>query len=123
MPIIRRVGIRCGVGIKYMLPVLLNRGGVSVTRTDTSSGFSGNAHFYKVYFSGEHYETSKEMVAQRCGVSAPVGVDSAYSHVHIRTLVQGGKTERQRISLSSDSGYTKDTPAFRVTIGDKNGKS
>lgn len=107
-----------------MLPGLLNRGGVSVTRTDTSSGFSGDAHFYKVYFSGEQLIGDiEEMVAEQCHVGIPVGVDSTNSHVHIRTLVQGGKTEHQRIALSSDSGYTNDTPAFRLTIGDENGKS
>lgn len=107
-----------------MLPMLLTRGGVSVTRSDTSSGLIGDAHFYKVYFSGEQLVGDvKEMVAERCGVGVPIGVDSNNSHFHIRTLVQGGKTEHQRIALSSDSGDTSDTPAFRLTIGDENGNS
>ncbi len=107
-----------------MLPVLLNRGGVSVTRTDTSSGYSGDAHFYKVYFTGELLLGDvEEMVAERCGAGVPVGVNSNNSHVHVRTLVQGGTTEHQRIALSSDSGNTNEIPAFRLTISDEHGNS
>ncbi|KAL7440180.1 hypothetical protein ACHAXH_004154 [Discostella pseudostelligera] len=107
-----------------MLPVLLSRGGVFVTRTDISTGFVGDAHIYKVYFSGEQLVRDvDEMVPERCDVGVPVEVDSTNSHIHVRTLVQGGKTEHQRITLSSDSGNTKESPAFRLTIGDASGKS
>jgi hypothetical protein len=104
------------------LPILLNRGGVFVTKTDTSSGFVGDAHFYKVYFSGGQLVGDvEEMVAEQCVTG--VQVDSTNSHVHIRTLIQGGKTEHQRITLSSDSGKTNDTPAFCVSISDLNANS
>ena len=103
------------------LPILLNRGGVFVTKTDTSSGFVGDAHFYKVYFSGGQLVGDvEEMVAEQCETGVSAEVDSTNSHVHIRTLIQGGKTEHQRITLSSDSGKTNDTPSFRLSISDLN---
>lgn len=61
-----------------------------------------------------------EMIAEYCEAGIPPEVDSTNSHVAIRTLIQGGKTEHQRITLSSDSGTTRDTPAFRLTISDQN---
>ena len=49
-----------------VLPILFNRGGVFVPKTDTSSGFVGDAHFYKVYFSGGQLVGDvEEMVAER----------------------------------------------------------
>ena len=95
-----------------------------MTKTDTSSGFVGDAHFYKVYFSGGQLVGDvEEMVAEQCETGISAEVDSTNSHVHIRTLIQGGKTEHQRITLSSDSGKTNDTPSFRVSISDLNANS
>eukprot|EP00970_Alexandrium_tamarense_P009994 scaffold1976_cov187-Alexandrium_tamarense.AAC.23 len=106
------------------LTILGDNGGVFVTRTDDTSGFVGNAHFYKVYFNGDHILGDiDEMVPEHCSVDLPVGMDSTNSHFHVRTLVQGGKTEHQRISLSSDAGTTNDTPAFRLSISDADANS
>jgi len=103
------------------LPILLSRGGVIVTKSDTSSGIVGDAHFYKVYFAGSQLVGDvNEMIAEYCEAGILPGVDSTNSHVAIRTLIQGGKIEHQRITLSSDSGTTRDTPAFRLSISDQN---
>jgi hypothetical protein len=89
------------------LPVLSVGGGVSVTKSDTTSGFTGDAHFYKVYFTGLGLIGDvPELVAEQCANGIPPGVDSFNSHVHVRTLLQGGGTEHQRLVLASDSGST-----------------
>jgi hypothetical protein len=106
------------------LPILSNNGGVFVTRSDTSTGFTGDAHYYKVYFSGTQLVGDvDEMVAEPCSTGVASGADSTNSHVHVRTLIQGGSTEHQVVSLASDSGHTNDTPAFQLSISDSNGNS
>ena len=106
------------------LPILSNNGGVFVTKSDTTTGFVGNAHFLKVYFSGEQLVGDvEEMIAEQCITGVPPGVDSTNSHVYIRTLTQGGKTEHQRVTLNVDSGSTSETPAFRLSISDLNTNS
>ena len=89
------------------LPNLSSRGGVSVTKSDTTSGFTGNAHFYKVYFAGLGLIGDvPELLAEQCVTGIPPGVDSTNSHVYVRTLLQGGGTEHHRLVLASDSGST-----------------
>ncbi|KAL7554975.1 hypothetical protein ACHAWF_018557 [Thalassiosira exigua] len=106
------------------LSILSDAGGVLVTRTDTSSGLAGDAHVYKVYFTGSGLVGDvEELVAEQCATGVPPGVDSTNSHIHVRTLIQGGKTEHQRVTLSSDSGSTSDAPAFRLTITDSDANS
>ncbi|KAL7542723.1 hypothetical protein ACHAXR_012023, partial [Thalassiosira sp. AJA248-18] len=106
------------------LSILFDEGGVLVTKTNTSSGFTGDAHYYKVYFTGGQLVGDvEEMVAEQCANGIPPGVDSTNSHINIRTLIQGGKTEHQRITLSSDSGRTSGNPAFRLSISDSNANS
>ena len=101
------------------LPVLGDYGGVLVTKSEGTSGYIGNAHFYKIYFNGEQLLGDvEEIEPQHCSSGIPSGMDSTNSHFHVRTLVQGGKTEHQRISLSSDTGTTNDTPSFQLTITD-----
>jgi len=103
------------------LSILLDNGGVEVTKTDTSSGFVGDAHFYKVYFSGVQLVGDvQEMVAEQCATGIAPEIDSTNSHVYVRTVYNGGKTEHQQVTLASDSGSTNDTPAFRLSISDSN---
>lgn len=103
------------------LSILSNNGGVLVTRTNDTSGYTGSAHLYRVHFvGGGLIGDVAEMVAEECSSGIVAGVNSSNSHVHIRTLVQGGKTEHQRITLSSDYGSTSDTPAFQLSIFDSN---
>ena len=106
------------------LSILVNKGGVFVTKSDTSSGFIGDAHFYKVYFSGDQLIGDvDEMVVEQCVTGVRPGVDATTSHVHIRTLIEGGATEHHQIVLASDSGSTGDSPAFQLTISDLNANS
>ncbi|KAL9190302.1 hypothetical protein ACHAXT_007513 [Thalassiosira profunda] len=105
------------------LSILSDNGGVLVTKTDTSSGFVGDAHFYKVYFSGDGLIGDvDEMVAEQCVSGILPGVDATNSHVHVRTLIQGGTTEHQRVTLASDSGSTTGS-AFRLTVSDADSNS
>eukprot|EP00984_Skeletonema_dohrnii_P023836 scaffold12938_cov128-Skeletonema_dohrnii-CCMP3373.AAC.1 len=106
------------------LSILSNNGGVLVTRTNDTSGYVGDAHLYRVHFiGGGLIGDVDEMVAEECSSGIVAGVDSSNSHVHIRTLVQGGKTEHQRVTLSSDFGSTSDTPAFQLSILGSNSNS
>ena len=106
------------------LPILSNNGGVLVTRTNDTTGFIGDAHLYRVHFIGSGLIGDiDEMVAEECSSGIVAGADSSNSHIHIRTMMHGGKTEHQRISLSSDFGNTSDSPAFRFSILDSSSKS
>eukprot|EP00985_Skeletonema_marinoi_P030515 scaffold32400_cov131-Skeletonema_marinoi.AAC.1 len=106
------------------LSILSNNGGVLVTRSNDTSGYVGDAHLYRVHFiGGGLIGDVDEMVAEECSSGIVAGVDSSNSHIHIRTLVQGGKTEHQRVTLSSDFGSTSDTPAFQLSILGSNSNS
>jgi len=106
------------------LSILSNNGGVLVTRTNDTTGYVGDAHLYRVHFIGSGLIGDvDEMIVEECSSGIPAGVDSSNSHVHIRTLVHGGRTEHQRITLSSDFGSTSDTPAIQLSILDSNSKS
>ena len=89
--------------------------GVYVTKSSGSDGFIGNAHFYKVYFRGSKVAGNiAQLEALNCTTSPTL--NNYNSHIAIKTLVQGGSVEHQRISLSSDSGYVDNIPAFQVII-------
>ena len=106
------------------LSSLSNNGGVLVTRTSDTSDYAGDAHLYKVYFVGDRLIGDvDEMIVESCSDGIPAGIDSTNSHVHVRTLVQGGRTEHQRITLSSDAGSTSEIPAVRLSIMDSNSNS
>ena len=95
-----------------------------VAKSEGSSGLTGNAHFYKIYFVGEQLHGDVDQIEpQHCSLGVPLGMDSTNSRFHIRTLIQGGKTEHQQVSLASDAGTTNDTPAFQLTISDSDANS
>ena len=111
-------------GALNSLPYFGQNGGVLVTKSEGTSGFIGSAHFYKIYFIGQQLLGDvDEIETQYCSSGVPSGMDSTNSHFHIRTLIQGGMTEHQRISLASDAGTTNDTPSFQLTITDLNANS
>uniref|UniRef100_A0A7S4I964 Fibronectin type-III domain-containing protein n=1 Tax=Odontella aurita TaxID=265563 RepID=A0A7S4I964_9STRA len=90
--------------------------GVSVTKTQGTSGVHGDAHVYKIYFNA--VADMNELVAEDCVSGLPGGVDASNSHAKIRTLIQGGSVDHQRVKLSADSGTTSSVDAFRLTITD-----
>eukprot|EP00957_Ditylum_brightwellii_P058354 4424428-Ditylum_brightwellii.AAC.1 len=104
--------------------MLIGPYGSFVTKSERTTGFTGMAHIYNIYFVGTSVLGDfDQIVAEDCITGVPSGIDSTNSGVNVRTLVQGGNTEHQRISLSSDSGTTDFVPAFQLTITDSNSNS
>ena len=95
-----------------------------MTKLEGSSVLPGNAHIYKIYFIGDQIQGDVNLIElQHCSWDVSIGMDSTNSHFHTRTLIQGGKTEHQQVSLASDAGTTNDTPAFQLTISDSDANS
>jgi len=94
---------------------------VTVTKSDTTTGFTGDSHSYKVYFG--NLGNVDEMIVETCITGVDTSINSSNSGVSISTLKHGGKTEHQQITLASDAGSTSDTPAFRLTISDDDANS
>ena len=98
--------------------------GIFVTRSTESSGYIGDAHFYRIYFKTEKFAGNiEEIIAEYCSDGLPVGINSSNSHLTVKTIVEGGSIEHQQIILSSDSGYLEKIPAFEVNFTDQNSLS
>lgn len=95
--------------------------GVQVTKSNSSTGITGAAHFYKVYFKGLNVAGDVSQLEYKyCANGIPSGVNASNSNVSIKTIIQGGSVEHQRITLSSDSGTIEKVSSFQILISDHN---
>jgi len=87
--------------VQSALNSLSNTGSGSIEVTRTGSGVHGDPHLYRIYFSG---------ISVQGDVNQLVVLNSCIAHtanIGVRTLVEGGYTEIQQLSLAVDSGYIK----------------
>ena len=99
---------------------LFEEGDVIVSKSDATTGALGDAHIYRLYFVGANLLANLDQVVVRdCASGLPPGIDNTNSHVAVRSLLEGGYVEHQRIALSSDSGSTASVPAYQVTVYDE----
>lgn len=99
----------------------IGENGVYVTRSNDSNGFIGNAHFYRIYFRGTSVTGNiDELDIEYCLDEMPSGLNSANSHIAIKTIVEGGSIEHQQIILTSDTGSITPVGVFSVKFTDQN---
>ena len=108
--------------LAYSLNNLTNVGenSIYVTRSQDSNGFIGNAHYYRIYFQVTRNSGNvNEMVVEYCSGEILSSINSTNAHVAIKTIVEGGSIEHQRIILASDSGSLEPVSAFNVKFTDQ----
>lgn len=95
----------------------IGKDGVKVTATEHASGKPGDPHVFKVYFLGNSVLGNlNEMIVVNC---ADVG-SNPVPYSAVRTILNGGKVEHQKVVLSADSGNTDFVPSFALTFTGEN---
>jgi hypothetical protein len=95
------------------LKIIDGTGGIKVTQRKNSTGFPGNAHQYFIYFSGEKIMQNVENIIVNACSTNNLNIPP---YNFVRTIVNGGKVEHQRVSLSADSLSVGSIPAFSLML-------